>query len=135
MAMAGLRSISTRTALILGIVAAACFAGAVWVIQHKAAVEQEAAAMRELEQLAAAEGAKVRAAATETMVSVRALAAVTLAHIEQGAPDRDVMSDVITRFVRIDPVALGYWLEFEPDGFDGRDAELARTWPDRKSVV
>ena len=47
---AGLKSIVARTALVLGLVAAACFTGAAWLIQQKAAAVQEATEGEQAEQ-------------------------------------------------------------------------------------
>jgi methyl-accepting chemotaxis protein len=124
----GLHSIAARTALILALVAAACFAGAAWLIQSKAASEQQATALRELAQLARAEAARVRGSTTEPMVMVRGLAEATLLLMQQPEPDREAASLLVRRYALADPTTLGYWLEFEANGFDGRDAELARDW-------
>ncbi|WP_282452902.1 methyl-accepting chemotaxis protein [Pseudomarimonas salicorniae] len=124
----GLRSIAARTALILALVAALCFAGAAWLILQKASAEQQETALRELEQLARAEAAKVRGMATEPLVMVRGLAEATLQMIEQEVPSRDQASGLVRRYAVSDPGTLGYWLEFERNGFDGRDDELARDW-------
>lgn len=124
----GLKSIVARTALILGVVAALCFAIATWLIQQKAAALQEAAAISELEELAKAEAAKVGGSAGETLAQVRGLADATtniMAH--QGS--REEASSLARNFTVSDASALGYWLEFAPNGFDGKDAEFARSWP------
>jgi methyl-accepting chemotaxis protein len=125
----GLTSIVARTALMLGLVAAVCFAGAAWLIQQRAAAVQEATALNELEQLARAEAARVRGDATETLSRVRGLADATLALMARGDPHRGNAAELARRFTSSDPGALGYWLEFEPDGFDSRDAEFTRSWP------
>ncbi|HEY1070835.1 MAG TPA: methyl-accepting chemotaxis protein [Thermomonas sp.] len=126
----GMQSIVARTALVLGIVATLCFTGAAWLIQKKAAEVQEATAMDELEQLARAEAAKVRGSTTETLSRVRGLADGTLSMMARGGAERGEASSLVRRFSETDPAVLGYWLELEPDAFDGRDAEFARTWKD-----
>ncbi|WP_275584514.1 methyl-accepting chemotaxis protein [Stenotrophomonas sp. NLF4-10] len=126
----GLKSVVARTALVLGLVAAACFAGAAWLIQQKAAAVQEAAALNELEHLAQAEAAKVRGDATETLSRVRGLADATEALMARGDASRGEVSALTRRFTAADAAVLGYWLEFEPNGYDGRDAEFARSWPE-----
>ncbi|KRG40619.1 hypothetical protein ARC78_12365 [Stenotrophomonas pictorum JCM 9942] len=119
-----------RTALVLGLVAATCFAGAAWLIQQKAAAVQEASALNELEQLARAEAAKVRGSVNEPLSRVRGLADATLALMERGNSSRAEVSALVRRYADADPAVLGYWLEFEPDGFDGADARFTRSWPD-----
>jgi len=126
----GMQSIVARTALVLGIVATLCFTGAAWLIQKKAAEVQEATAMDELEQLARAEAAKVRGSTTETLSRVRGLADGTLSMMARGGAERGEASSLVRRFSETDPAVLGYWLELEPDAFDGRDAEFARAWKD-----
>ncbi|QNN47059.1 HAMP domain-containing protein [Thermomonas brevis] len=127
---AATKSVVARTALVLGLVSALCFAGAAWMIQDKAAQVQEASAMKELEQLAQAEAAKVRGDATETLSRVRGLADATLTMMARGNAGRGEASELVHRYAGNDPAALGYWLEFEPDGFDGQDAKFARSWPE-----
>jgi methyl-accepting chemotaxis protein len=126
----GMRSIAARTALALGVVAVLCFGLAAWLIQHKAAAEQEATALRELEQQALAEAAKVRGRLNDTLVLVRGLAASTLSEMRRQPPSRDFLSDLTREYTATDAGALGYWLEFEPNGLDGRDAEFLREWPE-----
>ncbi|WP_256645311.1 methyl-accepting chemotaxis protein [Thermomonas paludicola] len=126
---AGMTSIVARTALVLGIVATLCFAGAAWMIQKKAAQVQEATALDELEQLARAEAAKVRGSTTETLSRVRGLADATQAIMVRGNGERGEASALVRRFAESDPAVLGYWLELEPNGFDGQDAKFARSWP------
>ncbi len=126
---AGMQSIVARTALILGIVATLSFAGAAWMIHSKAAEVQEAAAMSELEQLARAEAAKVRSSTTETLSRVRGLGDALLVLMANGNGQRDEASALVRQFAGNDPAVLGYWLELEPNGFDGRDADFARSWP------
>ena len=126
----GLKSVVARTALVLGLVAAVCFTGAAWLIQQKAAAVQEAAALNELEQLAKAEAAKVRGDTTETLSRVRSLANATEALMARGDASRGELSELARRFTVSDAAALGYWLEFEPNGYDGRDAAFARSWPE-----
>ena len=126
---AGMKSIVARAALVLGLVAAVCFAGAAWLIQREAAAVQEATALQGLEQLARAEAAKVRGNTTETLSRVRGLADATLLMMDSKQADRGQASLLARHFASTDPDALGYWLEFEPDGFDGHDASFARDWP------
>src|SRR5690606_31556804 len=118
---AGMRSITARTARILGTVAALCSAGAAWRLQQKAAPVQEATAMDELEQPPRAEAAAVRGSTTETLSRVRGLADATLAIMARGDGTRGEASALVRRFSENDPAVLGYWLEIEPNGFDGRD--------------
>lgn len=125
----GIRSISARTAAVIGLVAILCFSGAAWMIQRKAAEVQQATAMDELEQLARAEAAKVRSSATETLSRVRGLADATEATMVRDGHNRNEASDLVRRFTAADANVLGYWLEFEPNGYDGKDADFARSWP------
>ena len=126
---AGLKSIVARTALVLGLVAAACFTGAAWLIQQKAAAVQEATALDELEHLARAEATKVHGDVTETLSRVRGLSDATQMLMARGNPTRREASELARRYTASDKSALGYWMEFEPDGYDGRDADFARSWP------
>ena len=125
----GLQSVTARTAAVLGIIATLCFSGAAWMIQQKAAQVQEATAMDELEQLARAEAAKVRGSATETLSRVRGMADGTLLVIAHGTDKRAEISELARLNAASDPAVLGYWMEMEPDGLDGKDADFARSWP------
>ena len=46
----------------------------------------------------------------------------------RGDGTRGEASALVRRFSENDPAILGYWLEIEPNGFDGRDAEFVRSW-------
>ena len=126
----GLRSVAAKSALALGLLAALCFVGAAWLIAQKASEEQRTAAMRELQQLATAEAAKVRNTANETLIMVRGLNTSIERMIDSEAPDRAAATELVRRYSEADPLALGYWLEFEANGFDQLDAERAREWPE-----
>lgn len=126
----GLQSVATKSAVALGLLAAICFTAAAWMIAINASEQQRAAALRELQQLALAESTKVRNTVDETLVMVRGMAVGIEQMMADETPDRAAATELVRRYTEADPLALGYWLEFEANGFDGRDADLVREWPD-----
>ncbi|MBD8526705.1 methyl-accepting chemotaxis protein [Pseudomarimonas arenosa] len=123
-------SVSSKSALALGLLATLCFAAAAWLIANKASEEQQAAALRELQQLAVAESTKVRNTVEESLAMVRGMTVGIEQMMASETPNRASATELVRRYTEADPLALGYWLEFEANGFDGRDAELVRAWPD-----
>lgn len=119
-----LRSISAKTALALAMIAVLCFGAAAWLIQAKAAAEQRATANRELAALANQEAAKVKGTLEKSLDIIRGIAVAAETDIAMGAADRARGVELIRRAAEADAAALGSWFEFEPGGFDGRDAEL-----------
>ncbi len=119
-----LRSISAKTALALAMIAVLCFGVAAWLIQAKAAQEQRATANRELAALASQEAAKVKGTLEKSLDIIRGIAVAAETDIALGRADRAHGVELIRRAAEADPAVLGAWFEFEPGGFDGRDAEL-----------
>jgi hypothetical protein len=119
------KSIQARSTLILGLLATLSFALATWLIQSKAAFEQTRAAQRELQAIAEAQAGHVQRLAETPLAFSRALAAAAVAEIGTTEPDRGRMLEVVHQFALSDRRSLGYWIEFEREGFDARDAEHA----------
>ena len=119
-----MRSIAARTTLAIGLLSVASFGLAAWLIDAKASGVQQASAEAQLAAIAEAQAGRVRLAMENTLGQVRGLAEAAQAEMARPAPDRAFMHDLVRRFTERDPTALGYWLEFERDGFDARDADF-----------
>ncbi|SDD61256.1 methyl-accepting chemotaxis protein [Aquimonas voraii] len=119
------RSIQFRSTLLLGALAMLSFALATLFIQDKASDAQTEAANRELIAIAEAQAGRVQRLAEGPLVMSRALAASVRAEIASSDPDRARMIETVRQYTLQDTDSLGYWIEFEPQGFDGRDAEFA----------
>ena len=119
-----MRSIAARTTFAIGALAVVAFAVAAWLIGSAASRVQTKTAQGELASLAAAEALRVRLAMESTLAQVRGLADATEAEMGRARPDRMFIHDVVGRYTRRDTTALGYWVEFERDAFDGRDADF-----------
>jgi methyl-accepting chemotaxis protein len=117
-------SIQARSTLILGVMAAASFGLATWLIQLKAQQVQTASADARLTAIAQAEAAQVQRLAETPLAFARALAAAAEAEIASTEPDRARLIGTVRAFAEAESASLGYWIEFEPEGFDGRDAEF-----------
>lgn len=130
-----MRSISARTTLAIGVLAMAAFGAAAWLINQEASAAQEATASRELQSLATSQAAAVRNDIERALVSAVGLAVSVEAMQGTGAPSRPQAVDLVRRYAEADPSVLGFWLEFEPGGFDGRDAEYARRSEDERNTI
>ncbi|MFN7781654.1 MAG: methyl-accepting chemotaxis protein [Lysobacterales bacterium] len=117
------RSIQARSTLILGALATLSFALATVLIQDKAGDAQAMAASRELAAIAEAQAGRVQRLAEVPLFMSRALAASARAEMLSEAPSRPRIVEVVRQHALSDPSSLGYWIEFERDGFDGLDAE------------
>jgi hypothetical protein len=113
------RSIQARSTLILGALATLSFALATVLIQDKAGDAQALAASRELAAIAEAQAGRVQRLAEAP------LAASARAEMATGTPERARIIEVVRQYTLQDTASLGYWIEFEPNAFDGRDAEFA----------
>jgi methyl-accepting chemotaxis protein len=119
------RSIQARSTLILGALATLSFALATVLIQDKAGDAQALAASRELAAIAEAQAGRVQRLAEAPLAMSRALAASARAEMATGTPERARIIEVVRQYTLQDTASLGYWIEFEPNAFDGRDAEFA----------
>jgi methyl-accepting chemotaxis protein len=120
-----MKSIAARTTLAIGLLAVLAFGSAAWLINLKASASQEASAERELLALAESEAGSVRSDLERVLVKAVGLAVGVEAMMGTSTPDRAEAVDLVRRYAEIDPASLGYWLEFEVDAFDARDAEYA----------
>ena len=130
-----MRSIAARTTVAIGVLALACFATAALLINQKASSAQEAAAERELQSLAAAQAGAVRSDIERVLVRASALAVAAEAMIGSDQPQRAQAVELVRRYAEDDPTTLGYWIEFEADAFDGRDAAFARQSFDERNAL
>jgi methyl-accepting chemotaxis protein len=119
-----MRSIAARTTLGIGGLAIVAFAVAAWLINGKASEVQTESAESELHSLAESQAYRVRLAMENTLAQVRGLADATEAEMARERPSRELINDMVGRYTRRDTTALGYWVEFERDAFDGRDADF-----------
>ena len=119
-----MRSVAARTTVAIGVLAVAAFGLAAWLINEKASSVQTASAEAELAALADGQAYRVRLAMENTLAQVRGLAEATEAEMARPRPDRRFIREVVARYARRDVAALGYWVEFERNAFDGRDAEF-----------
>jgi methyl-accepting chemotaxis protein len=119
-----MRSIAARTTIGIGALAIVAFAVAAWLINRKASEVQTASAENELQSLAESQAYRVRLAMENTLAQVRGLADATEAEMARERPSRELINDMIGRYTRRDTTALGYWVEFEREAFDGRDADF-----------
>lgn len=119
-----MRSVAARTTFAIGMLAVLAFGFAAWLINSKAAAVQTASAEATLSAVAQGQALWVRLMLENTLAQVRGLAEVVQAEMAKPRPDRRFIRDVIARYAQRDAAALGYWVEFERDGFDGRDAQF-----------
>lgn len=118
------QSIAAKTTLAIGALAALAFGTAAWLINEKATSVQTKGAEAQLESLASAQAYRVRLAMENTLAQVRGLADATEADMVRDQPDRQFAHDMVRRYTERDKGALGYWLEFGPNAFDGIDAKF-----------
>jgi len=118
-----MRSIAARTTLGIGALAIVAFGAAAWLINGKASQVQTESAESELHSLAESQAFRVRLAMENTLAQVRGLADATEAEMARERPSRELINDMVGRYTRRDTTALGYWVEFEREAFDGRDAD------------
>jgi methyl-accepting chemotaxis protein len=118
-----MKSIAARTTFAIGLLAVLAFGAAAWLINATASRVQTESAKAELQSLAEAQAYRVRLAMENSLAQVRGLADATEAEMARERPSRELIHDMVGRYTRRDTTALGYWVEFEREAFDGRDAD------------
>jgi methyl-accepting chemotaxis protein len=118
------QSIAAKTTLAIGALAVIAFGAAAWLINSKASAVQTESARAQLESLADSQAYRVRLAMENTLGQVRGLADATEAEMVREEPDRAFAHDIVRRLTERDKGSLGYWLEFEPNAFDGADEDF-----------
>ena len=118
-----MKSIAARTTFAIGLLAVLAFGAAAWLINATASRVQTESAKVELQSLAEAQAYRVRLAMEKSLSQVRGLADATEAEMARERPSRELIHDMAGRYTRRDTTALGYWVEFERNAFDGRDAD------------
>ena len=113
---------STRTRLLVLVLPAVAVAvAALTVVAVKLASDaQRDAVYDEQRQIVSTEAARFDARARHSTAVARGVAA---ALESDPTPDRAEASALLRRVAERQPELLGVWVAFEPDGFDGRDAE------------
>jgi methyl-accepting chemotaxis protein len=119
-----MKSIAARTTIAIGLLAVAAFGIAAWLSVRNATQVQSESATAQISALAEAQAYRIRLAMESTLAKVRGLAETAEAEMAQPRPDRFYLHDLLRRYTERDTTALGYWLEFERNAFDGRDAEF-----------
>lgn len=116
------KSIATKSAFVIGILASAGFAVAAWVIHDRAVAVQRKTALAELNALAALEGGRIAASLDEAIGAARIMARSYEAAIALGRTDRELALAQLRHQVEANPKVLGMWTVWEPGAFDGQDS-------------
>ena len=119
-----MKSIAAKTTFAIGLLAVLAFGVAAWLIVQKATAVKAESATAEMAAVAESQANRVRLAMENTLGGVRGLADVAEGEMARARPDRAFIHDVVRRYTARDANALGYWVEFERDAFDGRDADF-----------
>ncbi|WP_159590455.1 methyl-accepting chemotaxis protein [Hydrogenophaga sp. BPS33] len=124
-AVATLSRLSLRTQLLLLVVGVVLLGFAVTVVSltRQAGNLQENTALLYAEELAARNGAQVGAELNATMTAARTLAQALGGLKSTGQADRIEADALIRNVLEGSPQFLGVWVAWEPNAFDGRDAE------------
>ncbi|WP_322470157.1 methyl-accepting chemotaxis protein [Hydrogenophaga sp. SNF1] len=122
-----LASLSLRTKLLLMVVGVvlAGFAATVVSLTRQAGQLQEKTALMFAEELATRNAAQIGAELNATMTAARTLAQSLAGLKASGRADRAQADALLKSVLEGSPQFLGVWTAWEPDAFDGRDAEFA----------
>ncbi|QRR35320.1 methyl-accepting chemotaxis protein [Hydrogenophaga sp. YM1] len=122
-----LASLSLRTKLLLMVVGVvlAGFAATVVSLTRQAGQLQEKTALMYAEELATRNAAQIGAELNATMTAARTLAQSLAGLKASGRADRAQADALLKSVLEGSPQFLGVWTAWEPDAFDGRDAEFA----------
>ncbi|RQW28332.1 methyl-accepting chemotaxis protein [Rhodobacteraceae bacterium CH30] len=121
--------LSTRITLVAGLAIFTGFAvmiGLISTSSYRSALEQGHEAAREQ----SADFAKDVSSKLERGMTVTGQLANTVAGIRSvGIPDRKQTTAVLIETLRRNPDAIGIWMLWEPNAFDGNDAAFRLDWP------
>ncbi len=119
-------SIALKATAAVGVLSLLAFSFSAFLITRQAGEQAREGAERELQSLAQKEVGAVRRDLERTLTKVTSMAVAVEGLHSSGNATRPDLAELVRRFTESDPDSLGYWLEFEPNGFDGRDDEIAR---------
>ncbi len=117
-------SVAAKAALLIGVLTVAGFIVAGVVIYQRAAAIARDSALQELRAVARAEANAVADLLNQGPLLTRSLARTVLDDIEQGRQDRTRITEITASLLAPQTQFVGMAVGFEPDAFDGRDAEF-----------
>ena len=118
-------SVAAKAALLIGVLTVLGFIAAGVVIYQRAASIARESALQELRAVARAEANAVADLLNQGPLLTRSLAQTLLDDIEQGRQDRSRVATLTASLLAPQTQFVGMAVGFEPDAFDGRDAEFA----------
>ena len=102
--------------------------GSMLLVSHMVRTEAEQAAILGAQQLARAEGERIVGGLLGELAGARSLASVLATRGDWPADKRrDYVNRVLNRYLADHANLLGSWTAWEPDAFDGLDAQFANT--------
>jgi len=120
-------SLRTRVLVVTVLTVLLGFFVTISVLTWQATQAQEASALLYAQQLAETNAGVVESQLTAANRSARQLADMFAAQRSQGGASRQVSMDFIRRIAEANPEYLAVWTVWEPNAFDGRDAEFVHT--------
>ncbi len=118
-------SVAAKAALLIGLLTVLGFIAAGVVIYQRAAAIARDSALQELRAVARAEANAVADLLNQGPLLTRSLARTLLDDIEQGRQDRSRVATLTASLLAPQTQFVGMAVGFEPDAFDGRDAEFS----------
>ncbi len=119
------RKLSLRSQLLLVVVCIvlAGFALTLAVLTHRASNLQQRTALLHVEEMAEKFSEKAAEPIATALDTARTMADVFAAMQQTGHADRDVTNSMMREILRSNPGYISVWTLWEPNAFDGRDAE------------
>jgi methyl-accepting chemotaxis protein len=125
--MSAAKSLSLRTRM-LGVIVLFVLIGCavtVSVLTYQASAMQRRSALQFAEQLAATHAGKVEAELNAALEAARGIAHTLSGLKAAGLADRERANAIMKQVLAENPHLLGVWTGWEPNAFDGKDAEYA----------
>lgn len=118
-------NIGTKTAAAIGVLTLFGFLAAGWLITRQVASLQERQGEQWMRSESIALARDVERRFNEAPMFTRSVVAQMLAEIESGRPSRERANAIVREALRPHPQFVGSTPTFEPNAFDGRDADFA----------
>jgi methyl-accepting chemotaxis protein len=117
--------LEARAVLRLGVVAAIGFTLMTAFVSYRARQMMKAEALSKADSVAANYAREVGEQLNEAFAVARGMAkSFEAAVAKRESIDRDIYVEMLKRTADISPIYFGTWVQFEPNKFDGRDAEF-----------
>ncbi len=120
-------SIKSKIVLFVGIFVFLAFSTTTWIIYHSASKAVKTLSYQLTEETAQKNALVIQLELERIMEKARGLTLTFVEMLDSGKTDRMLLDKILIRAIPADPDILGTWTLWEPNAFDGKDANYVNT--------